>query len=104
MLKHHDNKERYRINNKVSKKKAFENFTLISFVSLKFLVFSIWVGIFAAIAALVFTQDEVVFNHNILRTSLYIPLQRPIWGIFLSWVAYACLTDNAGNVVDTQPE
>lgn len=60
---------------------------------------SIWVVIFAILAAMVFNQDDVYQNHNRIKSTLYIPLQRPIWGIFLSWVAYACLTDNAGNEI-----
>lgn len=52
--------------------------------------------VFAIIAAVVFGQDDVYFNHTTIKSSLYIPLQRPIWGLFLSWVSYACLTDNAG--------
>lgn len=62
------------------------------------MVLSIWAAVIAVLAAMVFSQDDVYQNHTTLKSTLYIPLQRPIWGLFISWVSYACLTDNAGPI------
>lgn len=50
------------------------------------------------IAAMVFGQDDVAFNHTALKSAFYLGLQRLIWGIFLSWVVYACLTGISGPI------
>lgn len=57
-----------------------------------------WSVMFAVLAALFLSQNHVVNNHERLRTTFYMDLQRPVWALCLGWICFACIYGYGGNV------
>lgn len=66
------------------------------FFHFQLVVLSIWGAILSLTAFLFFFQDDATYNQTKIKSTLYFPLQKPLWALCLFWISFACLSGNGG--------
>lgn len=46
-------------------------------------------------AIVIFYNQEVMNNYTVLKGSIFIPIQKPLWALCLFWISYVCLDEGA---------